>query len=55
MMAVGFAFMLLRLAITKCLRHKDSLDQEDQAGVVKHWTSLAVCLVAIPLALYHSY
>jgi uncharacterized membrane protein len=55
MIAVGFAFMLLRLAIGKRLRHKGSLQQEDQAGEIKHWSSLAIYLIAIPIALYHSY
>jgi uncharacterized membrane protein len=55
MMAVGFTFMLLRLAIMKRLRQTGTLQQEDLAGTAKHWISLAIYVLSIPLALYHSY
>ncbi len=55
MVVTGFSFMLLRLSIVWRLRHSGSLEREDQAAVYKHWTSLALYLIAIPLAFYHSY
>jgi uncharacterized membrane protein len=55
MVVTAFSFMLLRLAIGRRLRHSDSLSLEDKAAEYKHWTSLALYLIAIPLAFYHSY
>jgi uncharacterized membrane protein len=55
MVVTGFGFMLLRIAIHWRLRHDDALQQEDQAAARKHWTSLGLYLIAIPLAFYHSY
>ena len=55
LIVTAFSFMLLRLSILWRLRRNDSLQQEDQAAVYKHWTSLALYLIAIPLAFYHSY
>ncbi len=55
MMAVGFTFMLLRFAIMKRLHLRGSLQQEDFVGNAKHWTSLAIYVLSIPLAFYHSY
>ncbi len=55
MVVTGFSFMLLRLAIGWRLRHSDALSPEDKAAEYKHWISLALYLIAIPLAFYHSY
>jgi uncharacterized membrane protein len=55
MVVTGFSFMLLRLAIGWRLRHSGALKREDKAAEYKHWTSLALYLIAIPLAFYHSY
>jgi uncharacterized membrane protein len=55
MVVTGFSFMLLRLSILWRLRRNGSLEQEDQAAVYKHWSSLALYVIAIPLAFYHSY
>jgi SNF family Na+-dependent transporter len=55
MVITGFSFMLLRLAIGWRLRHSGSLSSEDKAAEYKHWTSLALYLIAIPLAFSHSY
>jgi uncharacterized membrane protein len=55
MVVTGFSFMLLRLAIGWRLRHSGTLKSEDKAAEYKHWTSLALYLIAIPLAFYHSY
>src|SRR5260370_872051 len=53
MIATGFSFMLLRLAIGRRLRRQGSLRQEDKAAEYKHWSSLALYLVALFLAFYH--
>jgi uncharacterized membrane protein len=55
MVVTGFSFMLLRLSIIWRLRHSDSLEREDRAAIYKHWISLALYVIAIPLAFYHSY
>ncbi len=55
MVVTGFSFMLLRLAIGWRLRYHGSLQHEDKAAEYKHWTSLALYLIAIPLAFSHSY
>ena len=53
MLATGFSFMLLRLAIGRRLRQQGSLQQEDKAAEYKHWSSLALYLAALLLAFYH--
>jgi uncharacterized membrane protein len=53
MMAIGFSFMLLRLAIGHRLRQQGSLQQEDKAAEYKHWSSLALYFIALFLAFYH--
>ena len=55
MLATGFAFMLLRLAIGWRLRHGGMLNRQDRSDESKHWISLALYLISIPLAFYHSY
>ena len=55
MVITGFAFMLLRLAIGWRLRHGGALNRQDKSDEAKHWISLALYLIAIPLAFYHSY
>jgi uncharacterized membrane protein len=55
MVVTGFSFLLLRLSIGWRLRHSGSLSREDKAAEYKHWISLALYLIAIPLAFYHSY
>lgn len=52
MMVTGFAFMLLRLAIGRRLRHRGTLEREDRAAEIKHWSSLALYLIDIPLCFY---
>jgi hypothetical protein len=47
--------MLLRLAIGRRLRQRDSLLEEDKAAEYKHWSSLGLYLAAIPLAFYRPY
>jgi uncharacterized membrane protein len=55
MLATGFAFMLLRLAIGWRLRHSGILNRQDRSDESKHWISLALYLISIPLAFYHSH
>jgi uncharacterized membrane protein len=50
----GFCFMLLRLAIRWRLRQSGELAPQDATAEAKHWASLALYLIAIPLAFYHS-
>jgi uncharacterized membrane protein len=55
MIVTAFSFMLLRLAIGWRLRHNGILEPEDKAAEYKHWSSLGLYLLDIPLALYHPY
>jgi uncharacterized membrane protein len=55
MVVTAFSFMLLRLAIGWRLRHDGTLQAEDQAAVMKHWSSLGLYFIAIPLAFYRPY
>lgn len=55
MVFTGFTFLLLRLSIGGRLRKDGDLQEDDQAAVVKHWISLGLYCIAIPLAFYHSY
>jgi uncharacterized membrane protein len=50
---IGGSFMLLRLAVMRRLRHAKVLARHDTAAQTKHWLSLLVYLVAIPLAFLH--
>ncbi|HEX4164746.1 MAG TPA: TMEM175 family protein [Bryobacteraceae bacterium] len=54
MVACGFSFLLLRLAIHRNLRRSGQLESEDVSAQGKHLASLALYLVAIPLAFFHS-
>ena len=53
MVVTGFSFLLLRLAISRRLRHAGRFEAEDKAVERKNWLSLFVYLVAIPLAFQH--
>jgi uncharacterized membrane protein len=53
MVVTGFSFLLLRLAISRRLRHTGRFEAEDKAVERKNWLSLFVYLVAIPLAFQH--
>lgn len=50
LMATGLGFLLLRLAIDRRLRQQGELPRENTAEQRKHLASLALYLVAIPLA-----
>lgn len=51
LLSSGFTFMLLRLAIERRLRLAGSRTVVDAATQRKHWLSLALYLLAIPIAL----
>jgi len=55
MIATGIGFLLLRLAIARRLRLSGSLEEEDIATQRKHWLSLGLYVVAVPLSFYHPY
>jgi uncharacterized membrane protein len=53
MIVTGFSFLLLRLAISRRLRHAGRFKAEDKAVERKNWLSLFVYVMAIPLAFQH--
>jgi uncharacterized membrane protein len=53
MIVTGISFLLLRLAIGRRLRLTDSLEEEDIATQRKHWMSLGLYAIAVPLSFYH--
>jgi uncharacterized membrane protein len=55
MILTGFTFLLLRLSVGRLLRRTGDLAEEDLATQRKHYFSLALYLVAIPLAHFHPY
>lgn len=55
MILTGIGFMLLRMAIVRRLRIMGTLIEEDIATQRKHWLSLGLYLIAMPMAFYHPY
>jgi uncharacterized membrane protein len=53
MIVTGFSFLLLRLSISRRLRHAGRFEAEDKAIERKNWLSLFVYAVAVPLAFQH--
>jgi uncharacterized membrane protein len=53
MVATGFAFLLLRLAIHRHLNQTQELEREDRSARNKHLVSLLLYACSIPLAFYH--
>jgi uncharacterized membrane protein len=53
MILTAVAFLFLRLAVGRLLRLTGELQQEDIATQRKHYASLALYLIAIPLAHFH--
>src|ERR1700735_4337169 len=53
MVVTGFSFLLLRLAISRRLRHAGRFEAEDKAVERKNWLSLFVYAMAVPLAFQH--
>jgi uncharacterized membrane protein len=53
MVFTGFSFLLLRLSIARRLRSAGKLEAQDTSVQHKHWLSLFVYVVAIPLAFAH--
>jgi TMEM175 potassium channel family protein len=54
MMVTGLSFLLLRLAIHRQLRRLGSLERQDTAERSKHLVSLALYLLAVPIAYFHA-
>ena len=52
MIVTGVSFLLLRLAIGRRLRLTDALEEEDIATQRKHWMSLGLYVIAVPLSFY---
>jgi uncharacterized membrane protein len=50
LLVTAFGFMILRLAVSARLRAEGTLEHTDLAVQVKHWGSIAVYLISIPLA-----
>jgi uncharacterized membrane protein len=55
MVVTGFSFLLLRMAIVRNLRFFGDLRAEDKRAQTKHLASLALYLVAVCIAHWHSY
>jgi uncharacterized membrane protein len=55
MIFTGFTFLLLRISVGRLLRQAGDLQGEDIATQRKHYLSLALYIVAIPLAQFHPY
>lgn len=55
MIATGASFLILRMAIGRRLRLAGSLEEEDISTQRKHWLSLGLYIVAVPLSFYHPY
>jgi uncharacterized membrane protein len=55
MVVTGFSFLLLRIAIGRRLKQSGAIEQEDIITERKHYLSLLIYVIAIPLAFYHSY
>jgi len=55
MIVTGVGFLLLRLAIGRRLRLTDALEEEDIATQRKHWMSLGLYVIAVPLSFYQPY
>jgi uncharacterized membrane protein len=53
MIVTGFSFLLLRLSISRRLRHAGRFEAEDKAIERKNWLSLFVYVIAVPLAFQH--
>jgi uncharacterized membrane protein len=53
MLITGLGFMLLRIAVSARQRAESTLEPTDLAQQAKHWGSLAVYLISIPLATHH--
>jgi uncharacterized membrane protein len=53
LLITGFGFMLLRLTISARQRAEGTLEHTDHALQLKHWGSLTVYLISVPLATYY--
>ncbi len=55
MVVTGFSFLLLRIAIGNRLKRTGAIEKADIAIQRKHYFSLLLYVIAIPLAFYHSH
>lgn len=55
MIVTGVSFLLLRMAIGRRLLLSGNLEQEDIATQRKHWMSLGLYVIAVPLSFYRPY
>ncbi|MDQ2832861.1 MAG: TMEM175 family protein [Acidobacteriota bacterium] len=55
MIVTGFSFLLLRIAIANRLRATGQIEREDIVTQRKHYLSLLLYVIAIPLAFFHSH
>ena len=53
LLVTAMGFMVLRLAITARQRAEGTFEHTDRALQVKHWGSVAIYLIAVPLAWLH--
>ena len=53
MIVTGISFLSLRLAVGRLLRLSGELEQEDIATQRKHYASLVLYVIAVPLAHFH--
>ena len=51
--ALGFGFMLLRITVSARLRAENTLEHADHALQLKHWGSIAIYLISVPLATHY--
>jgi uncharacterized membrane protein len=54
LLITGLGFMLLRLAVMARQRAEGTIEHTDFSILAKHWTSLALYIVAMPLAYWHA-
>jgi uncharacterized membrane protein len=55
LIANALTFMGLRMSIARRLRQAGKLEQEDTAVEHKHWMSMLLYVIAVPMAFYHPY
>jgi uncharacterized membrane protein len=54
LVVTGMGFMLLRLAVMARQRAEGTIEHADLALLTKHWGSVAIYVVAIPVAYWHA-
>jgi uncharacterized membrane protein len=54
LVVTGMGFMLLRLAVMARQRAEGTIEHSDLALLTKHWGSVAIYVIAIPVAYWHA-